>query len=291
MNKVLLSRNIEFLRIYTNIQANKLFSGGGTVRVAYYVIKNTEPGDKIFIFDTDEQLEVISHEPEFTIYQNNNLLVSKVFKKLPHIGSVKDNTGKPYLKSDGKLKGTLEPGGFKNIVTHRQDGVVVCSSSKPFPYWTKSKIIIKGSSNLFHFDDYESGDDSGHYGVHGNWGYYIIDNTSNLKKFSKFFDTNIAKLIMRATKEDQDFIEPKFLPDIRNVDGTIDDEHLCELFDINYEHVKSFKFLQNNQKIASETDGCSEKTRKEKGTVKQKKSKPSVPKSRYTHKTRKRVRR
>ena len=74
-------------------------------------------------------------------------------------------------------------------------------------------------------------------------------------------DTNIAKIIMTSTKEDQSFIEPKYLPDIRQFEGEINDKTICDKLDIDYNHIKSFKFIENNQKIASTTDGCSTKGR------------------------------
>jgi len=236
------------------------------LRTAYYILKQKTPGNKITILDTDNIIEDLSRDTigktEFTIYSNNNNILNKVYKQFNSIGEIKDENGLPYLKTGGKLKGFVPSGEYRNIVSHTKDGVEVCKSSIEFPNWKKSKIILKGARNLFHFDDYNKTTDSGKYGVYGNMGFYIFDTIRNLEKFSKFFDTNIAKIIMNSTKEDQSFIEPKYLPDIREYTGEVNDKKLCEYLDIDFDHIKSFHFIPNNQRIAKETNGCSPKGRK-----------------------------
>ena len=261
VNKALLSHNLQFLRIFTDTQSGELFSGGGMLRTAYYTLQKSAPEDTITVLDTDNILEELSREmidaDEFTIFSNNNTILNKIFKSFNKIGEIKDAHGDPYLKTKGKLKGILSAGKYPQVVSHTLKGVEICKTSVEFPQWNQPKIILKGARNLFHFDDY-----AGQYGVYGNIAFWIIDSVPNLKKFSQFFDTKLAKIIMNSTKEDQSFIEPKYLPDIRDYEGEITDEALCAYLDIDLARVMSIKDNPNNQKIVSQTNGCFPKGKK-----------------------------
>ena len=278
LNSVMLSKKLSFLRIYTNIQSGVIFSGGGMVRTAYYVLENTPTPQKhtITILDTKDFMEEleqpVKEEGGFTIYSSNNSLIQKTFKKLPPIRE-------GYIKSNGKLNGTLQAGTFPNISSHTQKGITVCSTDKQFDDLETPKIIIKGSAGLYYFDDYKGG--KGTYGIYGNRGFYITDTIENLRRFSAFFKTNLVKIILESTKHSQDFFDPKFIPDIRDYPkklSDITDKKLCEYLGIDCDYVYNYPgLMSNNQRIFKEDRGC---------TMKEKKTKKLNPKKRETRKKR-----
>jgi hypothetical protein len=282
LNSVMLSKELSFLRMFTNFQSGDIFSGGGMVRTAYYVLKNKDTSrghtNTITILDTNnfmEELEQPVKEEEeggFTIYSSNNALIQKTFKKLPRISE-------GYIKSNGKLNGDISAGEYPNISSHTQKGITVCNTNKMFNDLETPKIIIKGSADLYYYDDYTDG--KGKYGIYGNRGFYITDTVENLKRFSKFFQTNLVKIILKSTKHSQDFFDPKFIPDIRDYPkklSDITDKKLCQYLGIDYDYVKDYQgLMSNNQKIVKEDHGC---------TLKVKKDKKLNPKKRETRKKR-----
>lgn len=260
INGLLLSYHIPFLRIFTNNQSNNLFSGGGQIRTAYYVLHNISqtPEQTIVLLDTENNMDSLRRKlfgERFAIYSNNNILIQKTFRKFNPIGDIPG-----YLISTGKINGDLPPGPYPNIKTHKRDGIHICKTNKKFRDLEKAKIIIKSSANFYYFDDYTTKENSGKYGVYGHKGFYIVDSIEHLKRISEFLNTNLVKIILEATKHSQDNFDPKFIPDIRDYTGEITDKALCDFLKIDYEHVKQYEFIPNNQTVAKESHGCKSKT-------------------------------
>jgi hypothetical protein len=275
----IMKNKIDLIRIFSNSQSNKLFSSRGAVRLAYYCIENTEAkkGKTFKIIDTNQIVDELPYTVN-SIYQSYNSILYKVFSKIKTIGETK------YLQSAGKLmpNKNLSIGKYKYICSHKELGIETCTSEVKFKYQDDPKIIFKGSSKLYHFDDYK-----GEYGIFGNWGYYIVDDKiSNLKRFSKFLDTKLAKVIIEATKEDQDFIEPKYIPNILDLPSTINlnDKSLCTYFAIPLTLLDSAPSYKNIQSIFKKHKNCNDCTKSQRGITKKKKT----TKTSKTGKTRRR---
>ena len=58
-------------------------------------------------------------------------------------------------------------------------------------------------------------DKKGEYGLIGQHQNYFVG--QNLNKLEKFFETKLSALLLKNIKYEQEFIAPKFLPDIRNL--------------------------------------------------------------------------
>ena len=283
VNALLLSYHMPFLRIYTNFQSGVLFSGGGLIRTAYYVLQNIhyKPEHEIILLDTENKLETLHRKnftESFSIYSSNNILIRKTFRKLKAIGDIPG-----YLKSGGKINGDIPNGQYPNIKTHLQDGIHVCKTNAKFHDLEKAKIIIKSSANFYYYDDYTTHEDSGEYGVYGNRGYYILDSIENLKRISKFLNTNLVKIILKATKHSQDNFDPNYIPDIRDYTGEISDKALCDFLKLDYDHVKEYKFIPNKQNIAKESDGCNSKTKKNNTATKKPKANKNTTQKRKSN--------
>ena len=267
MHDVILSHKLHMLRIFTSAQANTIFSSGGAVRVAYYILEKDETINKYYIMDINNNIEEIT-QTKNNIYQSYNLILSTIYKKCKNIGM----TG--YIKSAGKVlpKNSIisSTGKYKYISAHKEDGIYTCKNDKKFVYQNSPKIILKGSSKLYHYEDY-----IGEYGVYGNWGYYIIDdNVSNLKRYAKFLDTKLAKIIMESTKEDQNFIEPKYLLDIFDIPKSIEmtDIGLQKYFKYPIKDIERSNLTYNNnehivKKTAKKRVHMKNITRKKRGDI------------------------
>jgi hypothetical protein len=277
-NKKVLPYHLPFIRMYTDAQTNELFSGGGAIRTAYYILQNRPqtPEQPILLLDTNNTIDkidrrIFEHQNEFTIYSSNNGLIYKTFHKLKPIGSIDG-----YLKTDGKLKKDIPPGKYPYIASHTEKGIYVCKANQPFLFMNTPKIIIKGTRHLYFIEDY-----SGKYGVFGNEGSYFIDTIQHLKRFSKFLNTNLVKIILESTKKNQANIDSNCIPDIREYSGEISDKALCEFLGIDYEYVKNYKkFPLNNQQLFKETKGCKSSQTKTKEKSKPIQSKNTTKKRR-----------
>ena len=292
-NEIMLRFNIQFIRIYTSDQNNKLFSGGGSVGTTYYVLENRQSTleDNIIILETNNKYINLSRrnykESHFTIFRYDNIGLNNIYTRFKTIDELVGIDGKKYYSTDGKLNDDLPHGTYKYISTQQQGGIVVCRTDKQFKHYGKPKIIFASSRYLYHYDDY-----AGEYGIFGNNIHYIIDTKENLKKISKFLDTKFVKYILKATKHSQEFVDCKYIPDIRDYTGIISDEALCREFGLDYESVRSQKDIPNNQNILKELPQCvtsktstKEKAEKAKAETKTK-TKTKKPKSKNT-KTRK----
>lgn len=243
---ILLDKSFIFIRLFTDSQSSKYFKDV-TLRLSYYILQNKKKEDShnYDLLDTENILENIN-QTNRTIYQSNNDLLNKIFSKCKTVSANK------YIFQSDKIKGETNTGIFKNVCTHLKNGVIICKSDKKFKYLEIPKIIFKGSRNLYHFDDFK-----GEFGIYGNWGYYIMDkNVKILQRFSDFLNTKLAKTIMMATKEDMSFIEPGYLPDIREIPEEIEmiDDSLERYFKI--KNIIKSSFILNNQTILKITSGC-----------------------------------
>ena len=161
LHDVLLGYPISIIKIYTNFQANKLFKSSGAVRCAYYILKNVGlVENNINIIDIENNYDIIKQTND-EIFSSYNKLLQNVYKKLKKIGDIS------YLNSKGILKPqknkTYETGINLNICQHLENGVNLCKTKARFIDLLEPKIIFKGTSKLYHFDDFE-----GKYGIYGH---------------------------------------------------------------------------------------------------------------------------
>jgi hypothetical protein len=261
LNKELLGREVGIMRAYTNLQSNRLFNYGGAVPCAYYTVFNRSMGTgsrrKFPYIDVEERLEMIPNKGGTVIFQRYNSLMQAV-RAVPTVGE----TG--WLTGKGKLSvasaGKTDVGKYEYICQHLAVGVNVCKSSVEPAHFGIPKILFKGTSKLYHFDDWE-----GRYGLYGHWGYTLVDpegSLEGLRRMSAFLDTRFARAIMMATKEDQDFIEPRWLPDVRRLPTSVKmtDAGLCAHFGIPKESLATVEKYSNSKKIANRSVKCGRET-------------------------------
>ncbi len=261
LNKELLGRTVGLVRAYTNMQSNRLFNYAGAVPCAYYTVTNEPVGTgsrrKFPYIDVDNHLDTVPNRAGTVIFQRYNALMQAV-RAVPTVGETGWLTGKGKLSvAAAEAAGT---GKYEYVCQHLAGGVKVCKSSVEPAHFGTPKILFKGTSKLYHLDDW-----AGRYGLYGHWGYTLggpSDTLADLRRMSAFLDTRFARAIMMATKEDQDFIEPRWLPDVRRLPAGVrmTDAGLCAHFGVPKELLASVEKYTNNQKIAKRSAKCGRET-------------------------------
>jgi hypothetical protein len=217
---LILSHQIIKMRIYKDTTAKVLFSGKGEISIAYYLLEKTLPKHKTKIIDTDNNTEYLMLNKESLLSLKNNSIISKI--QLSKVKLFK--TSEDYLTTS--IKQTLCEKGNNKLV-HRitnKGEITFVKSSNIHKHQYIPKIILYG----FTYPRYLY-DKRGEYGLIGfNQHYFIGD---GLDKLDDYFKTKLSALLLSSLKYDQDFIEPKYYPDVRTLPlEKITDETLADYF-------------------------------------------------------------
>jgi DNA modification methylase len=220
LHNLMLSKQILKLRIYKNSQAGKLFGGFGAISMAYYLLENNNVSKATDITNIlDKQETVLLSEKSVIILAYNSIL-----SKIIHKGRILNNTDDFKQKALTK-KDCNDDGKYKNIQKIAEDGnIIIIKSDKKMEYLETPKIYIDGINYpRFYYDK------NGEYGIIDQNQFYIIGN--NLNKQSDYFKTNLSALLLKYIKYRQDFIEPRYYPDVRTLPiEKITDETLADYF-------------------------------------------------------------
>ncbi len=263
LNKELLGREVGVVRAYTNLQSNRLFNYAGAVPCAYYTVfgRAGSARRQFPYIDVEGRLEMLPNRAGTVIFQRYNSLMRAV-AAVPTVGETGwlTGSGKLSVAAAAAAAGKGGAGKYEYICQHLATGVNVCKSGAEPVHFGTPKILFKGTSKLYHFDDWE-----GRHGLYGNWGYTLVDpegTLADLRRMSAFLDTRFARAIMMATKEDQDFIEPRWLPDVRRLPASVrmTDAGLCAHFGVDKGALATVEKYDNIQKIAKRSTKCGRDT-------------------------------
>jgi hypothetical protein len=268
LHNLMLSKQILKLRIYKNNQAGKLFGGFGTISIAYYLLQNKNVSDVTEIINIlDKKEKVLLSKKSVIILAYNNIL-NKIINK----GNILNNTD-DFKQKALSQKDCNDGGKYKNIQKITEDGnIIVIKSDKKMEYLDKPKIYIDGINYpRFYYDKV------GEYGIIDQNQFYIIGN--NLKKQADYFKTKLSALLLKYIKYRQDFIEPRYYPDVRSLPlDKINDDTLADYFNFTKEEreqinatvypTREYKFKEITcaqlKKIKPAEGGFYNKTRKNK---------------------------
>ena len=215
----MLKYQIKDMRIYDMYQSMKRFSGKGKISVAYYLLENKPIYTTTTIIDRVDKKEIVQLNSKSIIILANNSIFSKIQKKaslfyeggdlkVTSITSAKCNTG-----SNKQIHRISEAG----EITFVKTGVEHTDQGNP-------KLYLSGYQNPRFYHDKE-----GVYGLIGSHQHYFIGN--NLDKLENYFKTKLSAILLKHTKYDQEFIEPKYYPDVRTLPlEKITDETLADYF-------------------------------------------------------------
>jgi hypothetical protein len=219
VRELLLSKQINFLRIIFKDQSQKVFGGSGKVTVGYYLIENKEPYKFTRIIDILNNKDSIKLNKDSIIILAYNSIYNKVCNKstlFMNTNSIKSTAVKKCEKGDNKqIIGIYESGDIKFIKTNEKHSLA------DIP-----KIIINGyASPRYYYDK------AGEYGKFSKDGTNFIIVGDDLDKVKSYFDTKLSALLLKYIKYIQDKIDPKYYPDVRTIPlEKITDETLADYF-------------------------------------------------------------
>jgi len=216
---IFLSKQIDFIKIYSLYDSQKKFGGSGKLATAYYLIQNKEQTKSTQIIDMLNRRDTIKLNPDSIIILAYNSIYDKVCDK-----------SKLFLKTDS-IKSTAvkkcDSGSNKQIIGIYNDGFIkYVKTNEKHPLRQTPKIIING----YTFPRYYY-DKTGEYGKFSKDGTNFIIIGENLDKVNDYFETKLSAVLLNYIKFTQEKIEPKYYPDVRTLPlEKINDETLADYF-------------------------------------------------------------
>jgi hypothetical protein len=220
LRRMMLSKQIVKMKIYDQSQSLKEFGDAGKIAVSYYLLENREPYTKTTItniLNIDEEVMLNTESIIIRAYTN---ILSKIIKKCPLWKDTSD-----YKQLSLGKKDCVEGGPYKNIQKIGNDGYIyIIRSSKKLETYASPKIYVDG----YHYPRYFY-DKTGEYGIIDQNQHYLVG--GNLDKQEAYFKTKLSALLLKYVKYRQEFIEPRYYPDMREIPlDEITDETLAEYF-------------------------------------------------------------
>jgi hypothetical protein len=219
VREIFLSKQIDFIKIYSLYDSMKKFGGSGKLATAYYLIQNKESAELTTIVDILNNKDSIRLNPATIIILAYNSIYNKILDKSTLF--MKTNS----IKSTAVKK--CDSGSYKQILGIYNDGFIkYVKTSEKHPLTNTPKLIING----YTFPRYYY-DKAGEYGKYSKDGTNFLILGDELDKVKDYFDTKLSALLLNYIKFTQEKIEPKYYPDVRTIPlEKITDETLAEHF-------------------------------------------------------------
>lgn len=216
---IMLSKQIEVVRIFSLYNSKDMFGGKGKLATAFYLIKNMSSKKETKIIDITQNTESVQLNKNSIIILAYNSIYNKILLKsdlFMNTDTLKSSTVK-----------SCKPGPHKQIIGIYNNGdIKYVKTEEKHPLENTPKIIINGYTYPRYFYDKD-----GEYGKFSKDGTNFIIEGDNLDKVKKYFDTKLSALILNYIKFTQEKIEPKYFPDVRTLSlDKINDETLADYF-------------------------------------------------------------
>ena len=248
IHEEMLKYQITDIRIYDMYQSMKLFSGKGKISVAYYLLKNKPRSGLTTIMDRVGKEDAIELNEKSIIILAANSIFAKVQEKSPL-----------FYEGDEHRVSSIElvkcsSGSNKQIHRINESGeMTVVETSNVHVDQKAPKLYLSGyqTPRVFH-------DKKGEYGLIGSHQHYFVG--SDLDKLEDFFKTKLSALLLKHTKYDQEFIEPKFYPDVRSLHiDKITDETLAKYYKFSTEEIRTIEETElPERKYTTQIKNCAE---------------------------------
>jgi hypothetical protein len=265
---IVLSKQIDFIKIYSLYDSEKIFGGKGKLWTAYYLIQNNKTHEKTTIVDILNNRDRIRLRPDSIIIAAYNSIYDKVYKK----SKIFMNTD--TLKSTAVTK--CEAGPHKQIIGIYESGgylIKYVKTNEKHPLADVPKIIINGYTYPRYYYD-----KAGEYGKYSKDGTNFIIIGKDLNKVKDYFDTKLSALLLKYIKFTQEKIDPKYYPDVRTISlEKITDDTLADYYGFTKEEreaIHATEYPKREYKFKEIT--CNELKPDKKGDS----DEPNVPKKR-----------
>ena len=235
---LVMSRQLEYIRVFRNFAARRYFSGHGIIHVAFYLLKNEPVSHKTLIeyepVGGDEMpwRDNLLLGPESVLILKYNSIYDKIRRSgLPMLGDSSDLRHRT-------LAACADGGEHKLIRVIEESGKVqVVMSDEAHTNQSKSKLILGGIHRPVVLYD-----KSGKYGLYARGQRtYIVG--GELERLRDFFGTRLFTLLYDNVKYEQDFPKPSFYPDVRGISGAISDSALAKYFGFTEREIRAIRSL------------------------------------------------
>jgi len=220
IHNIILDKQIIILKNFKDSQLKEKFGESANITSAYYLLQNKTSTEKTKVIDVNSTIGEIKLNKEYPIILAYNNILYKIIEKCKLFKDTKLYQQKSLSVAECNNSGTN-----KNIAGINENGkILIGKSIKKHPYQSEPKIFIDGSSKLKYYYDKD-----GEYGIIGQNQFYVIGD--KLEEIEMYFKTKLSNFLLRNIKYRQNFIEPRYYPDIRTIAlEKINDDTLANYF-------------------------------------------------------------
>ena len=219
IHEEMLKYQIKEMRIYDMYQSMKVFSGKGKISVAYYLLQNQPVSSNTTITDRLDKRESIKLLDDSIIILAFNSVFYKIQQKAPlfYLGNDHRVSSIPTTKCLGGHNKQIHKISESGEITFVKTSIVHKDQHIP-------KVYLSGYHNPRYYHD-----EKGEYGIIGSHQHYFVGD--ELNKLEDYFKTKLSTVLLKHIKYDQEYIEPKYYPDVRTLPlEKINDETLADYF-------------------------------------------------------------
>lgn len=242
MYDLLISKNLMFLKAFTNTETNKIFKNQAQTPTCYFLLQNknnTESNLSVKLYDKHVNKYVlynfVKNEPIPVCCANIlNKIRNKFNNNYPKIKVIKTNLPSKKV-SISNTKSSIHV--YKNIKTTKLTGLdcklIINYSNEPLSFYGEKKLVLPHKMYGFPYLDI-----SGNYGISNRDNYVILSNdTTYLQNLKKYLSTQFVLYLYESTRYRMKYLEKyvfDILPDMSKILKTnkINDNMIYSFFDL-----------------------------------------------------------
>ena len=235
MRNLMFNKQIHYLSIHNKIEGKKIF--GAVTRYDYYLIENTVPYKKSKVYFEDEKTYEMNINIDLPFIPNFAWFVfSKINSKFSDNGIDLMRDSDCHTMRNHVSKTEKEGYNYKLLNSiSKTKGKTYCYSTRAHKYQNHKKVIFSNGETIVPFYD------DGKLGV-TEGGLYILVNTKEIgEKIIKYLNTNMIKLVVKATKW-SNFETTKqifnYIPNVVSEIENINDKNIYNYFEFTNEEIK-----------------------------------------------------